>query len=171
VVGIDGPDCSGKSTLSRRVIQAVKGHLAAACLHCDDYANDRETRQRRGAFSADAFYFDYFDAEAIQNSIIAIVSSGGGVLPLLLVEGLFLYRPPLRPLFDYRIRIDISEAMVLARALERDVGRIGDEDWVRRHYQEQCFPAQRRYMREHKPAAGVDLLLTARQDGSFHVCC
>ena len=137
-------------------------------MHFDDYANPKARREARGQFSIEAFLEDYFDEDAMCRSLHAL-STGSSGIDVILVEGLFLFRSRLFDRFDYRVRLEADVDTILARALARDVGRIGDAEWVRRHYVEQCIPAQRRYVAEYAPAARAQLIVTSHADGSFEL--
>ena len=173
VVGIDGPDCAGKSTYSCFLLQRFMRERRVLLVHCDDYLRDRNYRERRGEFSVDGFLFDYFDQDAIKRGVMDIASqqkSTDAVKPdIVLVEGMFLYRAPLDALFDLRIRMELDEDAVLARALARDVGVIGDESWVRRHYLEQCIPAQRVYRADAMPERRGDVVVRFLGGGEYQV--
>lgn len=150
VVGIDGPDCSGKSTLCRALVTELKENLRVVPIHLDDYLNRPAQRNQHGEFSVDGFLNDYFDYESLIRSALKPFVASSKHAPvcgeIMIVEGLFLFRKELAGYFDVRIRLEIDEDLLLLRALARDVGQLGSEAWVRRHYLQQCIPAQRRYI-------------------------
>lgn len=149
IVGIDGPDCSGKSTLCRSLVTKLKQQLRIIPIHLDDYLNPPERRTRLGEFSVEGFLNDFFDYEALIKSALEPFASFSRerrpLADIMLVEGLFLFRRELVNYFDLRLRLEINEELLLRRALARDVGQLGSEPWVRRHYIEQCIPAQKCY--------------------------
>lgn len=173
IIGIDGPDCAGKTTMSRLLLQQFMARSRTLLIHADDYLHAQGHRERRGEFSVEAFLFDYFDQDALLRGALEVMSDigiGTGIKPdILMVEGMFLFRPPLNAHFTFRIRMEIAEDVVLERAMKRDVGVIGDETWVREHYIRQCIPAQRFYRTAADPAAQADILIDVHQDGCFRI--
>lgn len=167
-VGLDGPDCAGKTTVAKNLVAELKDKFCTVLVHFDDYANQEFIRKSVKQFSVDAFLWNYFDENAICRSLDALSRLPSG-LDVIIVEGLFLFRPRLAGRFDYRVRLEVDVDTILARALARDVGQIGDAEWVRRHYVEQCIPAQCRYVAEHLPAGRAQLVATSHADGSFEL--
>lgn len=149
IVGIDGPDCSGKSTLCRALVTELKEKFRVVPIHLDDYLNAPAHRDQRGKFSVDGFLNDYFDSESlIQSALEPFLFSSQSehaFAEIMIVEGLFLFRRELVDYFNLRVRLEIDDDLLLRRALARDVGQIGSESWVRHHYLDQCIPAQSRY--------------------------
>jgi uridine kinase len=143
-IGIDGPDCSGKTTLAKALAATAPARWRS--LHLDEYVDPRVLQLDHEIMSLETFLTDYFPpkpmAEAIREGADTCRTQGIGNL---VVEGLFLCRPQICRLLDYILRLEISESLVLKRALARDVGVLGSREWVRRHYVEQCLPAQRVY--------------------------
>jgi uridine kinase len=184
IVGIDGPDCSGKTSLCSdlRACLLHKG-VVARSFAVDDLLEPRAYRHRRGEWSVDGFLEDFFDYKLLIDGLLRPLTSAGRVRfwyspmnatsgvrgerrccavdpgEVLLVEGLFLLTPDRRDYFDLKVRLECREVTVLDRALERDAGRLGDTTWVLRHYQAQCLPAQRRYRRFAQPRKVADVVL------------
>lgn len=177
LIGIDGPDCSGKSTLASSLAKKLNSRGAGCVLfHVDDLLTKRAYRERRGSWSVDAFLLDFFDYSYLVSEILRPHSEGDGlrvtIYPvdqitdevkmtytlevnaedLLLVEGLFLFEESRRDYFDLRIRLEVDEGTILQRAELRDVGRLGSAEWVKQHYTQQCIPAQRAYCALSNPA-------------------
>src|SRR5262245_46828698 len=62
LVGIDGIDAAGKSTLADElvpVLEAAHCHVVRASI--DGFHNPRERRLARGAFSPDGYFYDSFN--------------------------------------------------------------------------------------------------------------
>lgn len=176
IVALDGPDCSGKTTLAREFLTQGKGRASIALAHFDDYLNEKSFRLRQGEFSAVGFREDYFDFDAFADGFLehakrAKMRSDITKPHLFIAEGLFLQDKRLFSYFDYVIRLDASDELILRRAIARDVGVIGDESWVSRHYLEQCLPAQRAYREEVDPTKGALVTAFACDDGLYAVDC
>jgi uridine kinase len=179
LVAIDGPDAAGKTTLAR----AVAAHLVrpAVTASVDGWHNPRTVRRRRGADSAEGYYLDSFDYEALVRECLSPFHSGAGrvrtasfdyqsdsgletqqeVAPdaVLLFDGVFLLRPELRALWDLRVYLHVSESVTLARAVQRDVQLFGSQDEVRRRYERRYLPGQALYREEASPLEYADIVL------------
>ncbi len=173
IVAIDGPDCAGKTTLARALVTHLKSKMDVAVAHFDDYLNSAETLARAGLWSVEAFLNDYFDASGLVSGVLRPALRAKQIWlndpHMLIVEGLFLFRPPLIDYFDVKVRLEVSEQLVMRRALQRDVGRIGTEDWVERHYREQCIPAQRLYRAAMQGFDFADFVISVDGDDSYDI--
>ena len=76
---------------------------------------------------------------------------------ILIVEGILLFREPLRKYFDIKIFLRIDFEEMLRRAKLRDVPKFGVE--VLDSYQSRYMPAQERYFRECTPELQCDILI------------
>jgi uridine kinase len=83
---------------------------------------------------------------------------------IVLVEGVFLFRPQILPLLDLKVWLDISFDDALARAVVRDADAMGGRDGVRRRYATRYFPGQRLHLERERPRDAADLVLTAARD-------
>jgi uridine kinase len=168
VVGLDGPDCAGKTTLAASLGGTLQiASVARDVIHYDDFVHPEFLWLGRGA---ERFYRQCFDPAGLRAEVLARAGAPLASPPpaVLLVEGLFLLSSDLRDLFDVVVRLELSEDLVLARALERD-GPIKGEDWVRVHYNTQCIPAQRWYRRQCRPADMADLLVHVQDGGDYAI--
>lgn len=168
-VAIDGPDCSGKTTLCSALVTALKSQHTILPVHFDDYLNDKRFRQRRGRWSEEGFRRDFFDATALIDSVLRPLRCcpPEDAPRIVLVEGLFLLARETAPFFDVKIRLEISDAMILSRALARDPGRLGTKSWVKTHYLRQCIPAQRTYIRDDRPADQASYRFVVSSDNRY----
>lgn len=162
VLALDGPDCSGKTSLADAIYRLDQD--AWRVLHIDDLVSPEVLANDRAAFSLQSFLLDYFPVERCAKAIADESRAAAADEHALLVEGLFMARPALLRSIDYLVRLDIPSALVVRRALSRDVGVLGDEPWVRRHYETQCLPAQDVYRVLVAPASHADLHLELRSD-------
>jgi uridine kinase len=153
VVGLDGPDCSGKSTLT----QALVGELMSACtilpIHFDDFFNPPSFLERSHKDLPLRFREDYFNWSALRTLLTFLTAQpkGGSGIDIVLVEGLFLFEHDRAGYFDFRVRLELSPEIVVERALRRDVGILGNLEWVEGHYRNECLPAQRAYIDSARP--------------------
>lgn len=163
VIGIDGPDCAGKSTLAA----ALRGASDEDTLivHGDDFLYPDDVRAGKGGFDVATLMCDYFDWPKWEAAVAEALQRAPG---LVVIEGVFLAASPVVRFVSEKVWIDLPPSQVLERAIKRDVDVIGDHGWVERHYREQCLPAQRIYQRYFRPQDSTDWLLDA-SGGDHHV--
>jgi uridine kinase len=155
VLGVDGPDCAGKSTLSGALRDAADAAgIALPVVHADDFTLPRELRTSLGDFLPESYLRHYFDWTSLLSRLAEITNGADGSLAV--VEGMFLFSPRIAGALSHAVRLELQPGEILSRALERDVGRLGDRDWVLRHYREQCIPAQRIYTHLVDPQRSAD---------------
>jgi uridine kinase len=177
IVGISGIDCAGKTTLAARL---AAGLPEAVVVEGDDFNRPRSERSTFPAEDPD-YGFAY---EALARRLLAPAREGTRAEARLrvkdwerdvwterdfviepgataIVEGVFLFRPSLRPLFDLAIWIDITFENALERAMRRDAGVMGGPDGVRERYETRYFPAQRLHLEGDRPRELADLVLVS----------
>lgn len=166
IVGLDGPDCSGKSTLT----QALTGNLMKVCsvlpVHFDDFLNTQDYLERCEKPLPRRFREDYFDWFAMRGLLTLLEGrrNDRSKIDVILVEGLFLFERSRFDCFSFRVRLELSPELVLKRALRRDVGVLGNEEWVRSHYQNECIPAQIDYIESARPSEVAHYHVTVQED-------
>jgi uridine kinase len=74
LVAVDGPDAAGKSTLADRV--AARVAVPALRASVDGFHHPRAVRRRRGSLSAEGYYRDSFDDEALVEALLEPFASG-----------------------------------------------------------------------------------------------
>lgn len=167
IVGIDGPGGAGKST----VASALAGRLDAAVVAMDDFY--RPSAQRP-APDPDGWGSDFDDARLraeVLEPLVAGEQARYGVYdweadrvragaqtvtgPIVLVEGIYVLRPCLRPFFGLAVWVDAPRDERLRRGIERD----GEsERWT---WEQDWMPQEDRYMAAADPRATADLILDA----------
>ena len=78
---------------------------------------------------------------------------------VLLFDGVFLLRPELDDLWDYRIFVDVDFAVALQRALLRDQSLFGSAEAIRARYEQRYIPGQRLYLRSARPRERADVIV------------
>ena len=149
----------------------------------DDFSNPKEIRYDLGRLSPRGYYEEAFNYEAFRNMVLTPMGPGGSRLfmdklfdasnnmpypstfkrshdeAILVVDGIFLFRPELIDKWDYKVFLDIDRQTALDRAMVRDRGRLGDAVMVRETYEKRYFPAQERYRFEAHPKRVADLVV------------
>ncbi|KJQ56050.1 AAA family ATPase [Microbacterium sp. SA39] len=170
IVGIDGVDGSGKTTLADELAALMPSSTRVSI---DGYHHVRERRYRRGRSSPEGFWLDSYDYERFRREVIDPFRRGHGTyLPvghdvdsdelltgprravprgnILLVDGIFLHRPELVDVWDLSIFLDVPFAESVRRMSVRD-GLPPDPDAVenaryvggQKQYLAECRPAER----------------------------
>lgn len=183
LVGVDGPDASGKTTLADRLASEL--HAAdqpAPRCSIDAFHRPRADRYRRGELSAAGYYRDSFDLDAFLDGCARPFLGGADhiitgsfdfrtdaatdphrttvELPaVLLVDGVFLLRPELAGIWTLSVYLHISPEETLRRALHRDARLMGSTEEVRRRYLGRYLPGQALYRAEADPESVADIVV------------
>jgi uridine kinase len=183
-VAIDGVDAAGKTTLPdelRPLLEARGRPVLRATI--DGFHRPRAERYRRGPTSPDGYYRDSFDYDALRRELLQPLGPGGsgryrsrvfdlhadeavGDPPasapegaVLLLDGVFLLRPELNDLWDFRVVVEVHADEALRRALVRDEDLFGSPDEALRRYRNGCVPGQRLYLDEVDPVSLADVVI------------
>jgi uridine kinase len=180
LVGIDGPDAAGKTTLADRLAAALPGPVVRASV--DGFHRPRALRMRRGSTSAVGYYEDAFDLPRLQSELLEPFASGAATVStavhdyatdtpsvqqqhevpagaVLVVDGMFLLRPQLRHWWTLAVLLAVPEEVVLARARVRDLPQYGTPEAVELRYRARYLPAQELYRADADPFAHADVVL------------
>jgi uridine kinase len=142
-IGVDGVDAAGKTTLA----DELAGRLPeAARLSADDFLRPPVERYRQGRESPSGYYEDSFDHVALRAAVLALQG-------LVIVDGIFLFRPELDDLWTFRVFLHVELDESIRRGLERD-GAVKEELYRRRY-----APGQRLYLDAVRPAELADVIL------------
>jgi uridine kinase len=170
-VAIDGIDAAGKTTLADELAQLLQaGGRYVIRASVDGFHRPCADRYRRGADSPEGYYYDSFDYVALRDALLDPLGPNGSrryrcavfdhtrdmpcitdeeAAPndaILLFDGVFLLRPELNALWDYRIFVDVPFAVALRRAMARDLTAFGTMGAVETRYQRRYMPGQRLYL-------------------------
>jgi uridine kinase len=182
-VAITGITASGKSTLALELQVSIANRgRPCARLAVDGFHNPRAIRYRRGRDSAEGYYRDAYDYDALVRRALIPLGPGGDrryverVLDLasdapvedapitapadgvVLLEGSFLLRPEIRDHFDYRVFVHVSFEAAEARGVERDAPDLGGPVEAARLYRQRYHAAQRLHLAAADPLRCADAL-------------
>jgi uridine kinase len=184
-VAVDGRTGAGKTAFGHELAAAVRARgrsTARACLddfkhpwqHSVDHGYDRVTGQ--------GYYRNAWDFVAVEHLLLEpAATDGDGVVALcahdpltgesrgdvrvrlhsdtvLIVDGVFAFRPEYGRFWDFGIWIEVSPAMALARGIARDAPREGEEA-ARRVHQDRYRAAEDIYLAEVRPAELADVVI------------
>ncbi len=144
MLAVDGVDGAGKTTFAdalEPVLQDRGVHVVRASI--DGFHRPRADRYARGRDSAEGYYRDSFDLEALRTLLIEPFRSGAEEVvvtafdhasdapaerratgiprdAVLVIDGVFLHRPELRGLWHSSVWLEVDDAVRDARLAARD---------------------------------------------------
>lgn len=183
-VAIDGRSAAGKTTLADELatLLIAQGNSAIRA-SVDGFHQPRQVRYMRGHESPEGYYLDTYDYELVRTRLLEPLGPGGNLRyvpassdlfkdePLSLVEmlsppnaialidGVFLFRPELNDLWDYRIFVEAELEETLRRAQERDIGWLGDQEAVLARYRRRYVPGEDLYVTTVNPRGVADAVV------------
>jgi len=185
LVGIDGVDASGKTTLAEALVNELKGSgrpIIRASI--DGFHNPKSIRYSKGENSPEGYFSDSFNLKAIAEVLLDPLSSGKlqfktgvfdyrtdseVVLPvqtatkdsILIMEGIFLFRPELVNYWDIKIFVDVDFKITVKRAVKRAAEReyIGAEQEILDKYEKRYIPGQQLYFEQTHPKEKADIII------------
>jgi len=183
-VGIDGVDASGKTTLADSLADYLKSqnrNIIRASI--DGFHNPKIIRYQKGRNSPEGYYKDSFDNQAIINNLLVPLGDNGKlqykkaifdfktnsevVLPvetankdsILIMDGVFLFRPELTDYWDLKIFIEADFKITVSRATKRDGYYLGSEQKILDKYKQRYVPGQQLYFEESQPQEKADIII------------
>lgn len=184
VVGINGVDGSGKTRFTKNLLSFLD---QAVCIHIDNFHNPKHHRYSRGEQSPEGYYhdsinYDHFADEALRpikrtqtypvrvksklldlvtdqedHQFIDVFSNS-----IVLVEGVFLFRPEIAQFLDVKIFIECSFEITLERMKQRDVEDQSDHQALKEYAhrtQQKYTPGQKLYFRDVSPQSMADVVI------------
>jgi uridine kinase len=180
LVGISGIDGSGKGFVSMKVADVLRAKsLNAAVISADDWLNLPKVCLNPENY-AEHFYKHAIRFDEMFERLIIPLRDHRGVdvladcgdakatsyrkhkyefndIDVIVVEGIFLFKPRYRHHFDLRVWIDCSFECALERAIER--GQEGlPPDETKKAFQTIYFPAQQIHLARDDPRENADIL-------------
>ena len=154
VVGINGIDCSGKTTFSKSVSKYFTHHkIENDHLDIDNFNNPAIENETYKAFVSGSWDEDnlnrYYELIINYSDVIRAVSESKKKYSIVILEGIFIYKPQLVDLFDLKIYLDVDISLGRKRfakrwSLKRDKRPfdIYDEIWMLSHirYESEVHP-------------------------------
>jgi len=182
VVGLSGPDASGKTQMSKRLIEELQNReVNILCIPSDWFHHPKAHRRAAAGEPHEQFLYDTinFDRlveevlEPVRNKADRIkfthfnVDADEGVektieleYPLvLLIEGIFLFQPKLIDYFDFKVYLDVAPEETIDRAIDRDAYRFGEADKVTERYISKYNKGQALHRELHKPLELADWIV------------
>lgn len=147
-VAIDGIDVAGKTTFADELAFHVSKQSTRKVVRTsvDSLLNSKESRYGKGELSPFGYYEDSFNYSAFKASLLSKSDS------VLLVDGIFLLRPKIIDLLDFKVFLDVSFETSIARTIKR-----GDAD--RHRYETRYVPGQKIYLAQCHPSVHADIVI------------
>jgi uridine kinase len=185
VVGINGVEGSGKSTLSLKLSTLLEeyGHDVHV-ISVDDFHRPREVRFRRGELSPEGYRFDSVDLPALTERVLIPLRTAQSfpvevaialwdVLndrplvrlasvaanAIVLVEGVFLFEEPALAHLDLKVFVKAEFEVILDRVMARDRSRFGSANDVIARYRTKYIPGQMLYLDQVRPEVLADIVV------------
>ncbi|MBN4080890.1 hypothetical protein JYT44_00860 [Caldithrix abyssi] len=154
VVGINGIDCSGKTTFAKHLSKYFTHHkIENDRLDIDNYFNPVIESETYKAFVSDSWdekdLDKYYELIINYSDAIRAVLESHKKYPLVILEGIFIYKPQLVDLFDLKIYLDFDISLgrkrfAKRRSIKQDKRpfEIYDEIWMLSHirYESEVHP-------------------------------
>ena len=154
VVGINGIDCSGKTTFAKSMSKYFSYYkIENDHLDIDNFNNPAIESETYKAFVSGSWDEEdlnkYYKLIINYSDAIRAVSESKKKYPIVILEGIFIYKPQLADLFDLKIYLDIDISLGRKRFAERRSLKqdkrpfeIYDEIWMLSHirYESEVHP-------------------------------
>ena len=123
-IGINGIDCAGKTTLAKDLSGQLKqSGINNEIFHIDDFNNEKVEKETYRAFASgnwnendfDRYYESIIDFQKARKA----VGEAAAKNEIVIVEGIFIFRPKLKITFNYRIYLKVDVSVALTRFEER----------------------------------------------------
>lgn len=183
-VAIDGFTAAGKTSLGHELARglAARGRPAFRA-SLDDFKRPWRERHLYDRESGEGYYRNAFDREATcrllldpsapnADGVIALCSidpltqmdhsAVKSTMPangVLIVDGVFSYRPGFNDHWDFRIWVDIDPELSVHRGIARDAEMEGDEEAAEALHRDRYLAGELLYIAEVDPRALVDVIV------------
>ncbi|WP_350273977.1 uridine kinase [Kribbella sp. HUAS MG21] len=184
-IGVDGCSAAGKTTLADELAQVVRERCGREVVRAglDYFKRAPELRTKYPIDSAESYYFEVYDYEAIRERLLGPLGPGGDrryttglrdssaatalELPvcvaapdaILIADGAFLQRPELLDCWDLCIYVHVSFETVLRRGIERDQAWMVSPEAAEHRYRTRYIPGEQMYVDQVHPADRAQLLV------------
>ncbi|AMQ05404.1 uridine kinase [Sporosarcina psychrophila] len=184
LIGIDGLGGSGKTMYAYKVQQQLEGSVI---LHLDDFVHKKEVRYNENYEEWYCYYHLQWRYDYLIQKLLLPLKSGLDVnetievynretdsyilreieIPAgttVIVEGVFLQRPELRPYFETVIYLELDQETRLQRITDRDI-YMGNKKEIALKYNQRYFPAEEKYIEQCNPLALADIVENEVKEG------
>lgn len=184
LIGIDGLGGSGKTMYAYKLQQQLEGSVI---LHLDDFVHKKEVRYNENYEEWYCYYHLQWRYDYLIQKLLLPLKSGLDVnetievynretdsyilreieIPAgttVIVEGVFLQRPELRPYFEIVVYLELDQETRLKRITDRDI-YMGNKKEIALKYDQRYFPAEEKYIEQCNPLALADIVENEVKEG------
>jgi uridine kinase len=184
-VAVDGCSAAGKTTLAEELAEVLRRRVdrEVVRVEIDHFKRAPELRTAYPIESAESYYFEVYDYDAIRERLLVPLGPGGdrrytaalrdssaaNVLDVpvrtaapdavLIADGAFLQRPELHDCWDLRIYVHVSFETVLRRGIERDRQWMPSPEAAEYRYRTRYIPGEQLYVDQVRPAERADMVV------------
>ena len=189
-VAIDGLTAAGKTSFGHEIARGI-ADLGRQALRAslDDFKRAWRDAHLYDRTSGEGYYRNAFDYDAARRLLLEPVGpQGPGIVALcsidpitqidhaavvvpmssdgvLIVDGVFAFRPELNELWDLRIWLDVDPELSVRRGTQRDTELEGDADAAEALHRSRYLPAEMIYLDEVDPRRAADIVIDNRDFG------
>jgi uridine kinase len=183
-VAVDGLTAAGKTSLGHELAQGLSRRgrpVFRASL--DDFKRPWNERHLYDRMSGEGYYRNAFDREAACRLLLSPAApTGDGLVALcsidpltqidhsavrsampangvLVVDGVFAYRPEINAYWDLRIWVEIDTELSVRRGTERDADREGGTEAAEALHRDRYLAGELLYIEEVDPRSFVDVII------------
>lgn len=186
-VAIDGRTASGKTTFANELAHELD-RIGRATIRTsiDGFHRPKRDRYARGRYSAEGYYFDARDLDAVRRLLLDPLGPGGSLIystasfdldtdlpivapahragqsDILIVDGTFLQRSELRDAWEVVVFVDVDVKTAAERGLSRDAKQLGGREVAEVLYRDRYAPAFEIYDRLSQPIQNANIVLDNR---------
>jgi uridine kinase len=162
IIGINGIDCAGKTTLAKDLSgQLEQSGIKNKIFHIDDFNDPKVERETYRAFASgnwnendfDRYYESIIDFQQAREAVEEAAAKN----EIVIVEGIFIFRPKLNITFNYRIYLEVDASVALTRFEERR--RLKGDDRPVEIFKDIWVRAHNKYVSEVGPRQISDLII------------
>lgn len=163
-IGINGVDCSGKTFLSEKVKEHIsEKYSKSSIIHVDDYDFPEVLDSVYGKLEngeltpndVDSYYDGVIDTKGLLEAITAAKE----VSDILILEGIFIFKPYLIEMIDFKIYLEIDKEKAIDRFIKRDEIVSDSVPEATALFNDVWFASHIRYCNEVKPRDIADLVI------------
>lgn len=162
VLGVNGLDCSGKTTIANALLKSLGSvGVSVGLLHVDDYNDqpfqkDLYTAYESGRFDSESLD-EYYCKSVVYEDLAKAIISHKKTCSVLIVEGVFLFKKCLGCDFDIKVFVEVDPLLARRRYQERKT-KLGDQRPVE-VFDDIWLPAYQRYLRGERPVENADIVV------------
>lgn len=186
LIGIDGIDASGKTTLADELAEYLKDSIEYDIIRAsiDGFHNPEKIRYAKGKDSPQGYFYDSFNFPMVIDKLLNPLYSGNleyktrafdhstdsevilstqkaNNNSILIMDGIFLLRPELINYWDLKIFLEVDFKVALQRNISRQLKEdpTFSEQKIIDRYNSRYMPGQKLYFKEVNPKDKSDIIV------------